>query len=42
MSEIRAATVLPAKREPFTLHTSDGLRLVGSWRCRRNGIRSAR
>jgi alpha/beta superfamily hydrolase len=29
MSEIRAATVLPAKREPFTLHTSDGLRLVG-------------
>src|ERR1700678_4134578 len=29
MSEIRAATVLPAKREPFTLHTSDGLSLVG-------------
>jgi alpha/beta superfamily hydrolase len=29
MSEIRAATVLPAKREPVTLHTSDGLRLVG-------------
>jgi uncharacterized protein len=29
MSEIRAVTVLPAKREPVTLHTSDGLRLVG-------------
>jgi uncharacterized protein len=29
MSEIRAATVLPAKREPVTLHTSDGLHLVG-------------
>jgi alpha/beta superfamily hydrolase len=29
MTEIRAATVLPAKRNPITLHTSDGLRLVG-------------
>jgi uncharacterized protein len=29
MSEIRAATVLPAKREPVTLHTPDGLSLVG-------------
>jgi uncharacterized protein len=29
VSEIRAATVLPAKRTPVTLHTSDGLRLVG-------------
>ena len=29
MSEIRASTVLPAKREPVTLHTSDGLSLVG-------------
>ena len=29
MSEIRAASVLPARREPVTLHTSDGLRLVG-------------
>ena len=29
MTEIRAATVLPAKREPVTLHTADGLRLVG-------------
>ena len=29
MSEIRAATVLPAKRTPVTLQTSDGLRLVG-------------
>ena len=29
MSEIRAATVLPAKRDPVTLLTSDGLRLVG-------------
>ena len=29
MSEIRAVTVLPAKREPVPLHTSDGLRLVG-------------
>jgi alpha/beta superfamily hydrolase len=27
--EIRPATVLPAKRTPVTLHTSDGLRLVG-------------
>ena len=29
MTEIRPATVLPAKRAPVTLHTSDGLRLVG-------------
>ena len=29
MSEIRAATVLPAKRTPITLPTPDGLRLVG-------------
>jgi uncharacterized protein len=29
MSEIRAATVLPARREPITLHTADGLDLVG-------------
>src|SRR3984957_14405997 len=29
MSEIRAATVLPAKRTPVTLLTADGLRLVG-------------
>jgi uncharacterized protein len=29
MSEIRAATVLPAVRTPVTLHTADGLRLVG-------------
>jgi alpha/beta superfamily hydrolase len=29
VSEIRAATVLPAKRTPATLLTSDGLRLVG-------------
>jgi alpha/beta superfamily hydrolase len=29
VSEIRAATVLPAKRTPITLLTSDGLRLVG-------------
>ena len=29
MSEIRAATVLPAKRSPVTLLTSDGLHLVG-------------
>ena len=29
MSEIRAATVLPAKRTPVTLLTSDRLRLVG-------------
>ena len=28
-SEIRPGTVLPAKRTPITLHTSDGLRLVG-------------
>jgi len=27
--EIRAATVLPARREPVELHTADGLRLVG-------------
>lgn len=29
MSEIRAATVLPARREPITLHTADGQDLVG-------------
>ena len=29
MTEIRAATVLPAKRTPVTLPTPDGLRLVG-------------
>jgi alpha/beta superfamily hydrolase len=29
MSEIRAASVLPAKRTPVTLPTADGLRLVG-------------
>jgi len=29
MTEIRAATILPARREPVTLHTEDGLRLVG-------------
>src|SRR5580698_4252820 len=29
MTEIRAATVLPAKREPVTMHTADGLSLVG-------------
>lgn len=29
MAEIRANTVLPARREPVTLHTADGLRLVG-------------
>jgi alpha/beta superfamily hydrolase len=29
MSEIRASTVLPAQREPVTLHTADGLDLVG-------------
>ncbi|MBV9383390.1 MAG: alpha/beta hydrolase [Streptosporangiaceae bacterium] len=29
MSEIRAATVLPARRTPVTLRTSDGLRLIG-------------
>jgi uncharacterized protein len=29
MGEIRASTVLPARREPITLHTADGLELVG-------------
>jgi alpha/beta superfamily hydrolase len=29
MSEIRATTVLPARREPVTLHTGDGLDLIG-------------
>lgn len=29
MSEIRASTVLPARREPVCLHTADGLDLVG-------------
>jgi alpha/beta superfamily hydrolase len=29
MSEIRANTVLPARREAVTLHTADGLALVG-------------
>lgn len=28
-TEIRANTVLPARREPITLHTADGLNLVG-------------
>jgi alpha/beta superfamily hydrolase len=28
-AEIRAGTVLPARRTPVTLHTGDGLRLVG-------------
>jgi hypothetical protein len=27
--EIRSGTILPARREPVTLHTADGLRLVG-------------
>ncbi|MGB9376455.1 MAG: hypothetical protein WCB04_02975 [Mycobacteriales bacterium] len=29
MADIRGNTVLPARREPITLHTSDGLRLIG-------------
>lgn len=29
--EIRAGTVLPARREQVALHTSDGLSLVGEW-----------
>jgi uncharacterized protein len=29
VTEIRASTVLPARRSPITLHTSDGLRLIG-------------
>jgi uncharacterized protein len=29
MTEIRASTVLPAVRNPVTLHTADGLNLVG-------------
>jgi alpha/beta superfamily hydrolase len=29
MGEIRASTVLPARREPITLHTADGLELIG-------------
>jgi alpha/beta superfamily hydrolase len=29
VTEIRPATVLPARRTPVTLHTSDGLRLIG-------------
>ena len=29
MSQIRANTVLPATRRPVTLHTADGLKLVG-------------
>ncbi len=29
MTEIRASTVLPARREPVSLHTADGLDLVG-------------
>ncbi len=29
MTEIRASTVLPARRQPITLHTADGLSLVG-------------
>ena len=29
MAKIRGSSVLPARREPITLHTADGLRLVG-------------
>jgi hypothetical protein len=29
VAEIRASTVLPARREPITLHTEDGLSLIG-------------
>jgi alpha/beta superfamily hydrolase len=29
MAQIRASTVLPARRTPIELHTADGLRLVG-------------
>lgn len=29
VSDIRGNTVLPARREPITLHTADGLQLVG-------------
>jgi alpha/beta superfamily hydrolase len=29
MTEIRASTILPARREPITLRTADGLTLVG-------------
>ena len=29
MTEIRASTILPARREPVTLRTADGLALVG-------------
>lgn len=29
MADIRANTVLPARREPVTLHTADGLTLIG-------------
>src|SRR5581483_354410 len=29
MADIRANTVLPADRKPVTLHTADGLELVG-------------
>ncbi|HEY2574712.1 MAG TPA: alpha/beta hydrolase [Streptosporangiaceae bacterium] len=29
MTEIRASTILPARRTPVTLHTADGLRLIG-------------
>lgn len=28
-TQIRSSTLLPARREPITLHTADGLRLVG-------------
>lgn len=29
MAKIRGTSILPARREPITLHTADGLRLVG-------------
>src|SRR5919205_2731579 len=29
MAKIRGTSVLPARRQPITLHTADGLRLVG-------------
>ncbi|MCP2261033.1 hypothetical protein LX15_004753 [Streptoalloteichus tenebrarius] len=37
-TEIRANTVLPARREPITLHTADGLELIGELSLPESGV----
>ena len=40
-TQIRANTVLPAHREPITLTTADGLRLIGEISLPENGMPKA-